>query len=53
MRANPTKAPNHPVTRALKGIGIDWVRQVDRTCDAAQMRDLLRDPLPRSSRDRR
>lgn len=43
--ANPTKATNHPIARALKGIGIDWVRQVDRTYDVAHMRDVLRDAL--------
>jgi len=43
--ANPTKATGHPIARALKGIGIDWVRQVDRTYDVALMRDTLRAAL--------
>jgi indolepyruvate ferredoxin oxidoreductase alpha subunit len=42
---NPTKATKHPITRALKGIGIDWVRQVDRTYDVGRMRDVLREAL--------
>jgi len=42
---NPTKATKHPITKALKGIGIDWVRQVDRTYDVARMRDVLREAL--------
>jgi indolepyruvate ferredoxin oxidoreductase, alpha subunit len=42
---NPTKATKHPITKALKGIGIDWVRQVDRTYDVAKMRDVLREAL--------
>lgn len=42
---NPTKATKHPIAKALKGIGIDWVRQVDRTYDVAKMRDVLREAL--------
>ena len=42
---NPTKATNHPISKALKGIGITWVRQVDRTYDVAKMRDVLREAL--------
>ena len=42
---NPTKATNNPISKALKGIGIDWVRQVDRTYDVAHMRDVLREAL--------
>jgi indolepyruvate ferredoxin oxidoreductase alpha subunit len=42
---NPTKATRHPITKALKGIGIDWVRQVDNTYDVAKMRDVLREAL--------
>ena len=42
---NPTKATKHPITKALKGIGIDWVRQVDRTYDVGHMRDVLREAL--------
>lgn len=42
---NPTKATRHPIAKALKGIGIDWVRQVDRTYDVGRMRDVLREAL--------
>ena len=42
---NPTKATNHPIAKALKGIGITWVRQVDRTYDVAKMRDVFREAL--------
>ncbi|MFN3576350.1 MAG: thiamine pyrophosphate-dependent enzyme, partial [Tabrizicola sp.] len=42
---NPTKATGHPIAKALKGIGIDWVRQVDRTYDVGRMRDVLREAL--------
>jgi indolepyruvate ferredoxin oxidoreductase alpha subunit len=42
---NPTKATKHPIAKALRGIGIDWVRQVDRTYDVRRMRDTLREAL--------
>ena len=42
---NPSKATKHPIAKALKGIGIDWVRQVDRTYDVGHMRDVLREAL--------
>jgi indolepyruvate ferredoxin oxidoreductase alpha subunit len=42
---NPTKATKHPISKALKGIGIDWVREVDRTYDVKRMRDVLREAL--------
>lgn len=43
--ANPTKTTGHPIAKALKGIGISWVRQVDRTYDVRRMRDTLREAL--------
>jgi indolepyruvate ferredoxin oxidoreductase alpha subunit len=43
--ANATKSTGHPIARALKGIGIDWVRQVDRTYDVGRMRAVLREAL--------
>lgn len=42
---NPTKATKHPISKALKGIGIPWVREVTRTYDVARMRDVLREAL--------
>lgn len=42
---NPTKSTQNPISRALKGIGINWVRQVDRTYDVGKMRDVLREAL--------
>jgi indolepyruvate ferredoxin oxidoreductase alpha subunit len=42
---NPTKATKHPISKALKGVGIDWVREVDRTYDVGRMRDVLREAL--------
>ncbi|NBZ86370.1 indolepyruvate ferredoxin oxidoreductase subunit alpha [Stagnihabitans tardus] len=43
--SNPSKATKNPISKALKGIGIDWVRQIDRTYDVAKMRDTIREAL--------
>jgi indolepyruvate ferredoxin oxidoreductase alpha subunit len=43
--SNPTKATNHPIAQALRGVGVEWVRQVDRTYDVGRMRDVLREAL--------
>lgn len=42
---NPTKATNHPIAKAVKGIGVNWVRQIDRTYDVAALRDTFREAL--------
>jgi indolepyruvate ferredoxin oxidoreductase alpha subunit len=42
---NATKKTQHPISKALKGVGIDWVRQVDRTYDVGHMRDVLLEAL--------
>ncbi|RMD94186.1 MAG: indolepyruvate ferredoxin oxidoreductase subunit alpha [Alphaproteobacteria bacterium] len=42
---NPTKSTNHPIANALKGVGVDWVRQIDRTYDVGRMRETLREAL--------
>ncbi|WP_439528746.1 thiamine pyrophosphate-dependent enzyme [Pannonibacter sp.] len=42
---NDTKSTKNPISRALKGIGINWVREIDRTYDVARMRDTLREAL--------
>ena len=42
---NPSKATKHPITKALNGIGIPWVRQVTRTYDVGRMRDVLLEAL--------
>ena len=43
--ANGSKATGNPISRALRGIGITWVRQIDRTYDVARMRDTIREAL--------
>ncbi|WP_158967768.1 thiamine pyrophosphate-dependent enzyme [Chachezhania sediminis] len=42
---NPTKSTRNPISKALKGIGIDWVREIDRTYDVKRMRDTIREAL--------
>jgi len=42
---NATKATKNPISKALNGIGIDWVRQIDRTYDVRKMRDTIREAL--------
>jgi len=42
---NATKSTGNPITRALKGVGVNWVRQVDNTYDVGRMRDVFREAL--------
>ncbi len=42
---NPTKQTQNPISRALKGVGVGWVRQVDRTYDVSRMRKVLKEAL--------
>ncbi len=42
---NKTKSTKHPITEAVRGMGVKWVRQVDRTYDVGKMRDTLREAL--------
>ena len=43
--ANPSKATNHPISKALEGVGVTWVRQIDHTYDVPKMRDTIREAL--------
>jgi indolepyruvate ferredoxin oxidoreductase, alpha subunit len=42
---NITRSTQHPITKAVEGIGATWVRQIDRTYDVAKMRDTLKEAL--------
>ena len=42
---NATKATQNPISKALKGVGVEWVRQIDHTYDVKKMRDTLREAL--------
>ncbi|WP_029031151.1 indolepyruvate ferredoxin oxidoreductase subunit alpha [Salinarimonas rosea] len=39
------RATNNSIVDAVKGVGVKWVRQIDRTYDVAKMRDTLREAL--------
>lgn len=42
---NPTKSTNNEITKALKGIGVEWIRHVDHTYDVTRMRAVFREAL--------
>jgi indolepyruvate ferredoxin oxidoreductase alpha subunit len=42
---NQTKNTNNPIQSALKGIGVKWIRTIDRTYDVAKVRDIVREAL--------
>ncbi|MHA3915179.1 thiamine pyrophosphate-dependent enzyme [Halovulum sp. GXIMD14793] len=35
---NPTKSTNNPITKALEGAGVKWIRHIDHTYDVGKMR---------------
>ncbi|HTN96086.1 MAG TPA: thiamine pyrophosphate-dependent enzyme, partial [Nordella sp.] len=42
---NRSRSTKHPITDAVKGVGVGWVRHIERTYDVARMRDTLREAL--------
>ncbi|MBY5932714.1 indolepyruvate ferredoxin oxidoreductase subunit alpha [Tateyamaria omphalii] len=42
---NKTKATNNPISDALKGVGVEWIRQIDNTYDVGHVRDTVREAL--------
>ena len=42
---NPTRSTGHEIERAVRGVGVKWVKTMRRTYDVAGMRDALRDAL--------
>ncbi len=42
---NARRSTQHPITRAVEGLGATWVRQIDRTYDVGKMRDTLTEAL--------
>ena len=42
---NPIRSTNNPIERAVRGVGVEWVRTVTRTYSVARMRDALREAL--------
>lgn len=43
--ANPLRSTNNTIERAVRGIGVKWVRSVTNTYSLSQMRDTLREAL--------
>ena len=43
--SNRTKSTKHPITDALKGMGVKWIRHVERTYDVGLMRSTLKEAL--------
>ncbi|MGN6536136.1 MAG: thiamine pyrophosphate-dependent enzyme [Mesorhizobium sp.] len=42
---NRTKSTKHPITEAIKGMGVNWVRHIERTYDVGAMRAALKEAL--------
>ncbi len=42
---NDTKSTNNPISAALRGVGVEWIRQIDRTYDVGKVREVLREAL--------
>ena len=42
---NRSKSTKHPITEAIKGMGVGWVRHIDRTYDVPKMQATLREAL--------
>jgi indolepyruvate ferredoxin oxidoreductase, alpha subunit len=42
---NRSKSTNNSIAGAVKGIGVKWVREIDRTYDVAKVRDTLKEAL--------
>lgn len=42
---NRSKSTKHPIADAVRGVGVQWLRVVDRTYDIGRMRDVLREAM--------
>ncbi|MGO3891201.1 MAG: thiamine pyrophosphate-dependent enzyme [Paenalcaligenes sp.] len=42
---NVTRSTNHPIEKAVKGVGVEWMRTIRRTYDLKAMTETLRDAL--------
>ena len=43
--SNSMRATRNPIEKAVRGVGVTWVRTLTRTYDVAKMRDTLREAL--------
>jgi indolepyruvate ferredoxin oxidoreductase, alpha subunit len=42
---NRSKSTKHPIAEAVKGLGVTWVRQIDRTYDVGRIQATLKEAL--------
>ncbi|MBJ3777929.1 indolepyruvate ferredoxin oxidoreductase subunit alpha [Acuticoccus mangrovi] len=42
---NRSRSTRHPIEEAVKGLGVTWVRRIDRTYDVGKVRDTLTEAL--------
>ncbi|RMF37005.1 MAG: indolepyruvate ferredoxin oxidoreductase subunit alpha [Alphaproteobacteria bacterium] len=42
---NASRATNNPIAAAVRGVGVKWLREIDRTYDVPKLRDTLREAL--------
>lgn len=42
---NRSKSTKHPIAKAVKGMGVEWVRQIDRTYDVGKLKATLKEAL--------
>ncbi len=42
---NKTKSTRHPIPKAVAGMGVKWIRHLDRTYDVPKMRETLKEAL--------
>lgn len=42
---NPNRVTNNPIEKAVRGVGVEWVRVIDRTYDVARMKAALEEAL--------
>ena len=42
---NSMRATKNPIEKAVRGVGVNWVRTITRTYDVGKMRDALKDAL--------
>ena len=42
---NPDRSTNNPIDRAVRGVGVQWVRTLDRTYDVAKVRATIEEAL--------
>ncbi|MBV7257500.1 indolepyruvate ferredoxin oxidoreductase subunit alpha [Pacificimonas sp. WHA3] len=42
---NPARKTRNPIARAVRGVGVEWVKTIDDTYDIKHMRDTLREAM--------